>query len=160
MYSPSQNTISTLLWRLRIKLFRTFLTTKMSTLTTKDSATLPLDMNNIMLQFKRINDRIASQENHNEPCIKELPPLLSFENMSISPQKNYREVKDAILQGEFSWKEISSKTIIINNPVRINTGDARRLSEKEQEIVQDYVERLIAADVVEHCNSPWSDLSF
>ena len=45
----------------------------------------------------------------------------------------------------------------------IDTGNAppkvsgyQRLSQAEQEIVNKYVENLIAADVVEPCNSPWS----
>ena len=55
------------------------------------------------------------------------------------------------------------KTIRARQPVRIDTGDAnpttagyRRLNEEEQRIVKEYVEKLIAADVVEPCSGPWS----
>jgi hypothetical protein len=55
------------------------------------------------------------------------------------------------------------KIIRTNNPVVINTGNAaprtsghRRLSQEEQLVVDEYVKKLISADVVEPCNSPWS----
>jgi hypothetical protein len=50
-----------------------------------------------------------------------------------------------------------------DSPVKIDVGQAtprvsgyRRLNPEEQEVVNEYVEKLVAADVVEPCNSPWS----
>ena len=55
------------------------------------------------------------------------------------------------------------KVIRTDNPVHINVGQAvprtsgfKRLNPEEQLVVNEYVEKLIAADVVEPCNGPWS----
>ena len=55
------------------------------------------------------------------------------------------------------------KAIKTNHPVKIDTGvhqpsvsSYRRFNEKEQVIVDDYVDKLVAADVVEPCSGPWA----
>ena len=66
-------------------------------------------------------------------------------------------------EASFFMKGKYPKIVRTNAPVVIDTGNAppkvsgyQRLSQAEQEIVNKYVENLIAADVVEPCNSPWS----
>src|SRR5437879_4837749 len=55
------------------------------------------------------------------------------------------------------------KVIRSDNPVTVNVGKAtpqtsgfRRLNPEEQSLVDEYVEKLIAADVVEPASGPWS----
>ena len=112
----------------------------------------------------RINERgrlidLATEE------AKDLPPSLNlhegYDHLSVEERIHLKEVLCS--EATFFMKGKYPKIIRSNNPVVINTGDAaprtsgfRRLSQQEQAVVDEYVEKLLAADVVEACNGPWS----
>jgi hypothetical protein len=122
------------------------------------------EVNGKLQLLLRLNDRMRSIA-LSEDEARQLPPEVNldkgYEHLSI----RQRQLLKASLEGEapFFMKGKYPKVIRTNNPVSINIGDAppkmsgyQRLSQKEREIVNQYVENLVAADVVEPCNGPWS----
>ena len=115
-------------------------------------------------QLKRINARIKQHSNDIVPVSTELPPDLQLvQGYEHLTSKQRKKLKDMICsEGPFFMKGKYPTVIRTDNPVSIDVGQAkprvsgyRHLNPEEQR-VNEYVEKLIAADVVEPCNGPWS----
>jgi hypothetical protein len=116
-------------------------------------------------QAARICVRIKGVKECQEDGEGELPEKMDFSKHynHLTPAE-LRRVKEMVAsEATFFMKGAYPKIIKSRNPVVIDTRGAaprhsgyRRLSEQEQTIVNEYVEKLLAADVVEPCSGPWS----
>ena len=111
----------------------------------------------------RLNDRVRNIVLCEEEA-RELPSEMDFDkgyDHLTKEQRVYLKKKLAP-EGSFFMKGKYPKTVR-TPPVVIDVRGAppkasgyQRLSEKEQEVVNQYVENLVAADVVEPCSGQWS----
>ena len=95
---------------------------------------------------------------------RELPAEMNFDDGydHLTEQRRAYMKKMLAPEGSFFMKGKYPKTVR-TSPVIIDVQGAppkasgyQRLSEKEQEVVNQYVENLVAADVVEPCSGQWS----
>ena len=95
---------------------------------------------------------------------RELPAEMNFDDGydHLTVQQRAYMKKVLAPEGSFFMKGKYPKTVR-TSPVIIDVQRAppkasgyQRLSEKEQEVVNQYVENLVAADVVEPCSGQWS----
>ena len=122
------------------------------------------EVNSKLQQLLRLNDRMRMIIMAEEES-QDLPPELDLEEgyEHFTPEQKMKLTNMLRSEASFFMKGKYPKIVRTNAPVVIDTGNAppkvsgyQRLSQAEQEIVNKYVENLIAADVVEPCNSPWS----
>ena len=97
--------------------------------------------------------------------VPDLPAELDFgSDYNHLTKEQVEQVKQALRpEAGFFMKGKYPKIIRAKVPVSIDTGKAaprtagyRRLNVEEQKVVDEYVEKLISADVVEPCSGPWS----
>ena len=86
---------------------------------------------------------------------------MDYEHLAVKEKQQLKEALSS--EATFFMKGKYPKVIRTEQPVSIDVGKARprtsgfrRLNPEEQALVNEYVEKLIAADVVETCNGPWS----
>jgi hypothetical protein len=115
--------------------------------------------------MERINIRIKRYADEDDTAQAELPSDLKldegYDHLSISEAKQLREL--LLSEAAFFMKGKYPKVIRTDLPVHIDVGTAtprvsgyRRLNPEEQAVVNEYVDKLISADVVEPGNGPWS----
>src|SRR4051812_710157 len=118
----------------------------------------------MLQQLIRISDQARMIDLAREDS-QELPDTLNLtEGYDHLSDEQRRLLKETLCsEATFFMKGKYPKIIRTNNPVVIDTGTATprqsgytRLSQEEQLVVNEYVEKLVAADVVEQCASPWS----
>ena len=123
------------------------------------------DKRRLLQQLDRINTRIMRYDDDSIAASTELPADLQldtgYDHLSDDEKKMLRETLCS--EATFFMKGKYPKVIRTEQPVRIDVGKAaprtsgfRRLNPEEQAVVNEYVEKLISADVVEPCNGPWS----
>ena len=119
----------------------------------------------VIQQLDRINTRIKRYDDDSVTASTELPPDLQLETGydHLTPTEKSMLRETLCSEAPFFMKGKYPKVIRTEQPVRIDVGKAvprtsgfRRLNPEEQAVVNEYVEKLISADVVEACNGPWS----
>jgi hypothetical protein len=119
----------------------------------------------LLQHMERINIRIKRYADEDDTAQAELPSDLKldegYDHLSISEAKQLREL--LLSEAAFFMKGKYPKVIRTDLPVHIDVGTAtprvsgyRRLNPEEQAVVNEYVDKLISADVVEPGNGPWS----
>ena len=135
---------------------------KLSAAAQPDSKMETEEVGTIARQFKRVNDRILQHEATSSGD-KQLPEQLLFtDKYKHLSEEQIDDIKEVLRdEAGFFMKGKYPKVIKPREMARIDVGAARprssgyrRLSESEQEIVNEYVERLIAADVIEPMVKP------
>ena len=126
----------------------------------------PFKQRRLMAKAIRLLDRLVLfQEEETKDEIGVLPPTLDLEEGydHLTPTEKACVVKHVSRVARFFMQGKYPTTIRTRRPVVIDTKDAvpvtsgyRRLTHAEQKIVDDYVDKLITADVVEPCSGPWS----
>lgn len=118
----------------------------------------------LLQQLERINTRIKRYGDESSTRA-ELPADLTldvgYDHLTVDEKQQLKDVLSC--EATFFMKGKYPKVIRTEQPVRIDVGKAaprvsgfRRLNHEEQMVVNEYVEKLISADVVEPCNGPWS----
>ena len=137
---------------------------KLDTIKSSDSDSCD-DRRTLLQQLERINSRIKQYGDENCLTPQELPSDLNLETGYGHLSAEEKQRLKAVLTSEatFFMKGKYPRVIRTEQPVRIDVGKAaprksgfRRLNPEEQNVVNEYVEKLIAADVVEPGNGPWS----
>ena len=137
---------------------------KLDTIKSSDSDSCD-DRRTLLQQLERINSRIKQYGDENCLTPQELPSDLNLEigygHLSAEEKQRLKAVLTS--EATFFMKGKYPRVIRTEQPVRIDVGKAaprksgfRRLNPEEQNVVNEYVEKLIAADVVEPGNGPWS----
>ena len=121
------------------------------------------EINGKIRQLLRLNERVRNIVLCEEEP-RELPAEMNFDEGydHLTEQQRAYMKKMLAPEGSFFMKGKYPKTVR-TSPVIIDVQGAppkasgyQRLSEKEQEVVNQYVENLVAADVVEPCSGQWS----
>ena len=125
-----------------------------------------LDNARVAIQrLSRITTRIKHYQEEDASPVHELPSDLDlvngYDHLSTGQKQLLKEALCS--EAAFFMKGKYPKVIRTDQPVHIDVGKARprtsgfrRLNPEEQALVNEYVEKLMAADVVEACNGPWS----
>ena len=148
----------------QLRQFRSLVAEQLKQAAAPDAAADTADIAVLARQVDRVNERILQLEaTSTQP--QDLPPELSFEQSygPLTPEE-IANVKQGIMEEAGFFMKGKYPTVIkAKQQAKIDTGEApprssgyRRLSDKEQAIVTEYVEKLIAADVVEKGRGPWS----
>ena len=127
--------------------------------------TNPRKQRRLAMKASRLLDRVILHKWIETEPQHELPESLNlsdkYSHLSLQQIELIREHLRS--EASFFMKGKYPTTIRSNNPVVIDVGDNaprlsgyRRLNSEEQIVVDEYVAKLIEADVVEPCKSPWS----
>src|SRR3982751_6131886 len=117
------------------------------------------------MKASRLLDRVILHKWIEAEPLQELPESLNLsEKYSHLAPEQIELIKENLkCEASFFMKGKYPTTIRSNNPVIIDVGNHaprlsgyRRLNTEEQRVVDEYVAKLIEADVVEPCKSPWS----
>ena len=115
------------------------------------------------MKASRLLDRVILHKWIETEPQHELPESLNLSDSHLSLQQIELIREHLRSEASFFMKGKYPTTIRSNNPVVIDVGDNaprlsgyRRLNSEEQTVVDEYVAKLIEADVVEPCKSPWS----
>ena len=130
-----------------------------------DNTQQPEDIITEINRVKRINDRLILQQQADMDNVPDLPDTLRFDSgYDHLNADQIQLIKQAIKpEAGFFMRSQYPKVIRATTPASIDTGEAaprssgyRRLNEAEQKVVDEYVDKLVTADVVEPSNGPWS----
>ena len=120
------------------------------------------EINGKIRQLLRLNERVRNIVLCEEEP-RELPAEMNFDEGydHLTEQQRAYMKKMLAPEGSFFMKGKYPKTVRTSPVIDVQGAPPKasgyqRLSEKEQEVVNQYVENLVAADVVEPCSGQWS----